>query len=107
MVDDGWDASETPGAAGYLDRDVVASYLERGFIARAYMGLSPCGYAVKTTDAWELTDVTFLWPEGLAHYVRDHAVRLPDRFLVHVAGVTDAIESADVEESWWKSLRMD
>jgi hypothetical protein len=48
----------------------------------------------------ELTDGTFLWPEGLTHYVRDHAVRLPDRFFEHVAGVTDAIESADVEESW-------
>ena len=107
MVDEGWDASERPGAAGYLDRDGVASYLERGFIARAYMGLSPCRLCRQNNGCLELTDGTFLWSEGLAHYVRDHAVRLPDRFLEHIAEVADAIESADVEESWWKSLRKD
>jgi hypothetical protein len=76
MVDEGWDASERPGAAGYLDRDGVASYLERGFIARAYMGLSPCRLCGQNNGCLELTDGTFLWPEGLAHYVRDHAVRV-------------------------------
>ena len=76
MVDDGWDASERPGAAGYLDRDVVASYLERGFIARAYMGMSRAGHGSKQWVPGNLTDGTFLWPEGLTHYVRDHAVRI-------------------------------
>jgi hypothetical protein len=33
----------------------------------------------------ELGDAFYLWPEGLAHYVTDHDVRLPDEFVVHVA----------------------
>jgi hypothetical protein len=52
MVDEGWGASQRPGAAGYLDRDDVASYLERGFVARANMGLSPCRLCGQTTQAW-------------------------------------------------------
>ena len=47
LVDEGWDVEERPGPAGYLDREDVASFLERGFVARAYMGLSPAGYAFR------------------------------------------------------------
>lgn len=32
----------------------------------------------------DLTDGVYVWPEGLAHYVKAHAVRLPDDFLAHV-----------------------
>lgn len=32
----------------------------------------------------DLTDGTFVWPEGLAHYVERHDVKLPDHFLQHV-----------------------
>jgi hypothetical protein len=32
----------------------------------------------------ERTDGFFLWPEGLAHYVRDHSVRLPDEVISHI-----------------------
>ncbi|HEY1188039.1 MAG TPA: hypothetical protein VGE74_10300 [Gemmata sp.] len=29
----------------------------------------------------DLTDGVWMWPEGLAHYVECHAVRLPDEFV--------------------------
>jgi hypothetical protein len=29
----------------------------------------------------DLTDGVWMWPEGLAHYVERHAVRLPDEFV--------------------------
>jgi hypothetical protein len=32
----------------------------------------------------DLTDGTWLWPEGLAHYVRKHDVVLPEEFIAHV-----------------------
>jgi hypothetical protein len=40
----------------------------------------------------------------LRHYVETHAIRLPEPFVEHVRGFTDAIESADVDESWWRSI---
>ena len=54
--------------------------------------------------ALELTDGHFIWPEGLSHHVRHHAVRLPDRFLEHIAAFTDRVEIADVDEYWWRSF---
>ena len=105
MVDDSWDAADFFRDA-CLARDDVADHLERGFVARAYMGLAPCRLCSQVNGALELTDGTFLWPQGLPHYVRHHAVRLPHVFLEHVIAVRDAIEAASVEESWWKSLRV-
>ena len=32
----------------------------------------------------ELSDGTYVWPEGLAHYVEEHNVRLPQQFVDHV-----------------------
>ena len=32
----------------------------------------------------DLTDGTFVWPDGLAHYVERHDVRLPEQFAAHV-----------------------
>jgi hypothetical protein len=56
----------------------VASYLASGTVYRASAGFSPCRICGKNNGAVEYTDGTFVWPEGLAHYVRDHLVRLPD-----------------------------
>jgi hypothetical protein len=106
MVDGTWDEGVAFRDAA-LDRDDVADHLERGFAARAYMGLSPCRLCPQTNGALELTDGTFLWPEGLSHYVRHHAVRLPDTFLQHVISVRDALEAATADESWWQSLKAD
>jgi hypothetical protein len=33
----------------------------------------------------DLTDGTWVWPEGLTHYVRVHHVALPASFLEHAA----------------------
>ena len=32
-----------------------------------------------------LGDDKWCWPEGLAHYVQHHAIRLPDEFIAHAA----------------------
>jgi hypothetical protein len=94
FVDESWDDT---------DRDLVAGHLDRGFVARAYMGYSTCRICGAQNGSLELTDGVYLWPEGLGHYVTVHSVRLPDSFVNHVRSFTDAIESADVDESWWRS----
>ena len=38
-----------------------------------------------STGCLELSDGMWLWPEGLAHYVNAHAVRLPDEFVNYAA----------------------
>jgi hypothetical protein len=95
LVDDAW---------GEEDRDAVVEHLGRGFVARAYMGSTTCRICGERIGSLELTDGVYVWPEGLRHYVETHAVRLPETFVEHVRAFTDAIESAEVDESWWRSI---
>ena len=93
MVDATWDSDE---------RDEVDDYLRRGLLVRACMGYSPCRLCGQDNGSLELSDGTYVWPEGLAHYVADHGVRLPERFVSHVLAEIDAFESACRDESWWR-----
>ena len=95
FVDAGWDQD---------DRDEVADYLGRGFVVRACMGYSPCRLCGKDNGSLELSDGTYVWPEGLAHYVVDHALRPPGPFVSHVLSMIEAFEGAGRDESWWRSL---
>jgi hypothetical protein len=38
----------------------------------------PNGCLVRCDDVW-------CWPDGLAHYVEAHGIRLPDKFVAHAA----------------------
>ena len=51
----------------------------------------------------ELSDGTFLWPEGLCHYVSEHAVRLPGDFVRHIISISTQMKDADIDDSWWKA----
>lgn len=93
LVDTSWDDDE---------REDVASYLSDGTVARAYMGFSTCRICgLSTNGNLEFTDGVFLWPQGLAHYVREHSVRLPSDIIDHARERLQEIESAIVDESWW------
>jgi hypothetical protein len=92
LVDEAWDARE---------RDLVAGYLEQGFIPWVAAGLSECRLCGRANGAAEFTDGVYLWPEGLAHYVRDHSVRLPDEVVAHIAHRWDELVSLEVDRDWW------
>ena len=51
----------------------------------------------------EFTDGVYIWPEGLAHYLDAHAVRLPQQFVNHAMERLDALDAASVDYDWWKS----
>lgn len=96
FVDLDWDVDE---------RDMVADYLARGIVSRAYMGYSGCRMCGARNGTLELTDGEFVWPDGLRHYVVDHAVRLPARFVDHVRERIELLETAPRDEAWWAQLR--
>jgi hypothetical protein len=94
------------------ERNLVASYLEQGDVPWVEAGLSTCRLCGKSNGSAELTDGVFLWPEGLAHYVRDHSVRLPDEVISHMTErpsemvtVPRGFSPSDVDEEWWRSQR--
>jgi hypothetical protein len=57
-----------------------------------------CG---KANGCAELTDGVYLWPEGLAHYVLEHSVKLPDDVLDHITHRQDELSALDVDRAWW------
>lgn len=63
----------------------VASYLKSAETYEQYRGLSwcrfQCGVPSRDMGSRDLTDGTWVWPEGLAHYVESHGVNLPSRFV--------------------------
>jgi hypothetical protein len=85
-------------------RDEVAHYLGRGFVTRAYMGYSACRICGENNGNQELTDGVYSWPEGLAHYVETHNIRLPIEFLQHLEARTIELEDSEVDDTWWRSL---
>ncbi|GAA3030189.1 hypothetical protein GCM10020229_47000 [Kitasatospora albolonga] len=93
LVDPGWDEAE---------RHQVAGYLEDGQIAAEWMGVSRCRLCDRPNGSRDLTDGVYLWPEGLAHYVVEHAVRLPAEFVEHVEVSLQALEDLERDSSWWR-----
>lgn len=66
-------------------RDPVTAHLNRGVEFLGSMGISGCRFCNQTNGSLDLTDGVYLWPEGLAHYVSEHGVFLPEAFVAHVA----------------------
>jgi len=92
LIDESWDDQE---------RKLVASYLEQGFVPWVAAGASHCRLCGDANGSAEFTDGVYLWPEGLAHYVREHSVRLPDEVLAHINRRCDELESTEVDRDWW------
>lgn len=55
----------------------------------------------------ELSDGVWVWPDGLAHSVDDHDVRLPAEFAVHAIGYLDQLGESARDVEWWRSRTSD
>jgi hypothetical protein len=75
LVDERWDPRE---------RMLVVHHLEVGTQVNPYRGISRCRFCAADNGSAELADGAYCWPEGLAHYLREHGVRLPATFVDHV-----------------------
>lgn len=81
LIDRTWDDVERRRVVAYISRDVRTPVGE---------GCSTCRLCGEPNGFVDLTDGTYVWPEGLAHYVADHHVRLPGHFVDHVLAATSA-----------------
>jgi hypothetical protein len=90
LIDESWNQ----------ERELVASYLEHGRRPWVFAGHSYCRLCGMVNGSAEFTDGVYLWPEGLAHYVREHSVKLPDEVLAHVRRRYNEVESLDGDRDW-------
>jgi hypothetical protein len=66
-------------------RAMVAAYLlEPKFKGTRYKGTSRCRLCGKMNGSADYSDGTYTWPQGYAHYVRDHGVRPPQDLVEHI-----------------------
>ncbi len=69
------------------ERHLLVGYLKAGHVWTAYFGVSycrfQCGIPNDEMGSVDLTDGSWVWPEGLAHYVESHDICLPDELLAH------------------------
>jgi len=75
----------------------IVDYLQAGRVCAVYRGWSYCRFWYGRNGHRELTDGVFAWPEGLAHYVAAHDVRLPEEFVQHARSMGFAIP-ADLKD---------
>lgn len=104
-----------PDPTGFIDpawdpviRSEVIGYLRTGEAPFTSAGTSECRLCGCTNGSEERSDGTFLWPEGLAHYLEFHDVRLPDEFVAHAAeGLRTELEVIPYFDCrWWKQVRV-
>ena len=91
---------------GYMpagERDRIATYLEAGMTYESYLGYSWCrfGCGVDWTrmGSRDLTDGSWVWPEGLPHYIREHGIVLPQDFNKHAQSRTPPVVPAQLGDS--------
>lgn len=70
------------------DREQIADYLRNSYTVAADLGVSFCrfrnGPPNSEMGCRDKSDGTWLWPEGLAIYVSQFDIILPDCFLEHI-----------------------
>jgi len=74
-VDPGWEME---------DRARIVQYLFDAPAVAFSRGMSYCRFGCGWNGSAERSDGVWVWPEGLAHYVQSHDVRLPDDLISHV-----------------------
>lgn len=99
---------ELVGDLSLHTRAALTQHLREGLMLERYRGYSwcrfSCGIADSNMGSGDLTDGTWVWPEGLAHYVEVHNVVLPQEFIDHVlagASFTMPVESEPYDDEYW------
>ena len=106
FIDKHWDAQIKAKVIAHLEQGRPMPY--------TYVGESWCRFrcdlktGITHLGAGEYTDGRYVWPEGLAHYVKHHDVRLPDEvvnFMLSEEQLTYDLESTtfETDHEWWKS----
>lgn len=92
LVDDRWDEHE---------RRTVVTYLGGGWVLREDADASVCPFCAAPGGTAVRTDGVLAWPDGLAHVVDEHGVRLPVAVETYVLDRVARLRAATVSADWW------
>lgn len=97
-------------------RQQVIQHLQQGRrMPYTYMGQAFCRFHCDGPHAgrlgsMEFTDGRYVWPEGLAHYLEAHHLRLPAEVVDHMLQDTEDLyeplpHSYEIDYEWWKTQK--
>ena len=66
------------------EKSAVVKYLKAGSEGDHYRGWSDCRVCGCMNGSVDLTDGLYIWPQGLAHYIEEHSIKLPVEFVDYV-----------------------
>jgi len=101
FVDETWDQHE---------RARIVQYLQSGLVVAAAGGTSWCRFrcGINHVGSATLTDGIYSWPEGLAHYVDKHNVRLPHdvvKTMLSTRKMPHVDYTTEPDWAWWQSQK--
>ncbi len=88
----------------------IVQHLQSGLIHATAMGTSWCRFrcGVEHVGAAELTDGIYIWPEGLAHYIAKHDVRLPQEVvntMLSTKRMSPVKYETEIDWTWWQGQK--
>jgi hypothetical protein len=96
------------------ERDRIVRYLQEGRLFYGCVGYSfcrfHCGIPHRQMGCYGITDGVWVWPQGLAHYVENHSVVLPEEFVETMLAndwqpqpeiARSVRETAEVDNGFW------
>lgn len=92
LVDPTWDSDI---------RSLVARYFSSGTVRFRRTGEARCHLCEEVFTATEFTDGELIWPDGLAHYVEQHSVRLPTAVERYVLLTLQDLLASEPDVTWW------
>ncbi len=95
-VDPSWDRVERDRVIAYLESCYQPPYMYFGY-SWCRLGCPDAPDDIGTQDR---TDGTWVFPEGLVHYVRHHDLKPPAEFLDHVRGLDFTVPRLPVSTVW-------
>lgn len=71
------------------ERQAVVEYLNKAKEHESWRWCFNCKFCGKENGSRNLTDGTYVFPEGFAHYIEEHNIKPPQEFIDHVQMKTD------------------
>jgi len=78
----------------------LTAYIKSGKPCNFYRGFSSCRICGKILGSHERTDGTYIWPDQLEHYILEHNVLLPQKFIDYVM-TKEAWPHFTIDDSFW------
>lgn len=96
FIDKTWNKNERGKVITYLEESYHVPYFQCG---ASWCRLCIFNKTPSDIGTQDLTDGTWLYPEGFVHYIRKHKVKPPEDFLAHVRNNNYRVPKLEISES--------